>query len=191
MNKEKKWIKLIQKRADEQAANELVSMYYSHIYAFVYKQTMNKELSLDLTQEIFISMLQSIQHFEGKRASFKTWLYKIATNRLVDYYRSKHYKYDRTTDDLEVEWVSAEEDFTVTLERREEVEEVIAHINELATYPQQILRLKLFADYTFAEIATTLNVPESSVKTKYYTTVRRLKRTLTGGSKNEKRNMEH
>ncbi|WP_239421829.1 RNA polymerase sigma factor [Bacillus sp. CGMCC 1.16541] len=183
LNKEKKWIKLIQKKADEQAANELVSMYYSQMYAFVYKQTMNKELSLDLTQEIFISMLQSIHHFEGKRASFKTWLYKIATNRIVDYYRSKHYRYDRTSDEIEAYKVSDEEDFTVTLERKEEVEEVIAHINELDSYPQQILRLKLFANHTFAEIATTLDVPESSVKTKYYTTIRTLKRKLTGGGK--------
>ncbi|EIJ78065.1 ECF subfamily RNA polymerase sigma factor [Bacillus methanolicus PB1] len=75
MNKEKKWIKLIQKKADEKAANELVSFYYQPIYAFVYKQTLNKELSMDLTQDIFISMLQSIQNFDTKKSSFKTWLY--------------------------------------------------------------------------------------------------------------------
>ncbi|WP_274854191.1 RNA polymerase sigma factor [Bacillus methanolicus] len=66
MNKEKKWIKLIQKKSDEKAVNELVSFYYQSIYAFVYKQTLNKELSMDLTQEIFISMLQSIQNFDEK-----------------------------------------------------------------------------------------------------------------------------
>ncbi|MBM7702799.1 RNA polymerase sigma-70 factor (ECF subfamily) [Bacillus iocasae] len=188
MNKEKKWIKLIQKKSDEHAANELVSMYYSQMYGFVYKQTINKELALDLTQEIFISMLQSIHHFEGKRASFKTWLYKIATNRIVDYYRSRHYKYDRMSDAMEELFISGEEDFTVTLERKEEVERVTFHINELDLFPQQILRLKLFADYTFAEIATTLDVPESSVKTKYYATIRTLKRRLEEQN-DEKRNM--
>lgn len=92
MENEQRWIKKIKRNGNEAAANALVAKYYKEMYAFIYKQTIDVELSLDLTQEIFISVLKSIQHYDRKKASFRTWLYKLVSNRLVDYYRSKRYK---------------------------------------------------------------------------------------------------
>ena len=79
MENEKRWIKRIKGNGSETAANELVSKYYKEMYAFIYKQTLNTELSLDLTQELFISILKSIQNYDSKKASFRTWLYKLAS----------------------------------------------------------------------------------------------------------------
>ena len=64
MENEKRWIKKIKRNGSETAANELVSKYYKEMYAFIYKQTLDTELSLDLTQEIFISVLKSIQNYD-------------------------------------------------------------------------------------------------------------------------------
>ncbi|KEH92214.1 hypothetical protein Z962_12295, partial [Clostridium botulinum C/D str. BKT12695] len=41
---------------------------------------------------------------------------------------------------------------------------------------QQIFRLKLFAEYTFLEISKILEMPESTVKTKYYSIIRKIKK---------------
>jgi RNA polymerase sigma-70 factor (ECF subfamily) len=65
----KKWIKLIQKKGDRAAADELVTYYYKEIYGYTYKQTSNKELAMDLTQEIFVNMLQSIQSYDEKKSA--------------------------------------------------------------------------------------------------------------------------
>lgn len=175
---QKKWIKLIQKKSDENAANELIAHYYSSIYAYVYKQTLNKELSMDLTQEIFISMLQSIHHYDDKKASFKTWLYRIATYKVVDYFRSRHYTYTQSTDYLEFDEVAASSDFTIELEYKEDLQRVIDLLNAFHVKDQQILRLKLFAEQTFSEIAVTLDIPESSIKTKYYSAIRKIKQRM-------------
>ena len=93
MENDQRWIKQIQKNASESAANNLVSKYYKEMYAFHYKQTLDPDLSLDVTQELFITVLQSIHAYDPKKASFRTWLYRIASNRIVDYFRSKHYRY--------------------------------------------------------------------------------------------------
>nr|WP_307905889.1 RNA polymerase sigma factor [Clostridium botulinum] len=95
MNNETKLIKQIKTKGNRKAANELITRYYKEIYAYVYKQTMDKEMSMDLTQEIFINMLKSINTYDDKKASFRTWLYKISTYKIIDYYRSKHYKYKK------------------------------------------------------------------------------------------------
>lgn len=49
---ERHWIKKIKRSASEEAANKLISKYYKEINAFIYKQTLDNELTLDLTQEI-------------------------------------------------------------------------------------------------------------------------------------------
>lgn len=176
MENEKKWIKRIKVKSDRTAANELVKKYYKEIYAFVYKQTLNKELALDVTQEIFTSMLQTIQSFDEKKASFRTWLYKISTYRIVDYYRSKYYKTTRMNVPMEDINFPENSDFTSSLEYRQDVERVMDIVNTLDVRTQHIFRFKLFAEYTFSEIAVQLQLPESTIKTNYYTTIRKIKR---------------
>ena len=120
---ERLWIKKIKGSGSEDAANELVSKYYKEMYAYVYKQTLDAELTLDLTQEIFISVLKSIQHFDSKKASFRTWLYKLASNRLVDYFRSKNYTYTQVVQPIEEYEL---QDVAISLEYKEDYETVIS-----------------------------------------------------------------
>lgn len=178
MENEKRWIKRIKRNGNDMAANELVSKYYKEMYAFIYKQTLNTELSLDLTQELFISVLQSIQNYDGKKASFRTWLYKLASNRLVDYYRSKSYKDTKHLQSIEDYEFEDEHDMTVSLEYKEDFERVTALVNGLDAGSQQIVRLKLFGDYTFQEIASIETIPLSTVKTKYYVALKRIRKGM-------------
>ena len=92
MQTEQKLIKRIKKKQDKEAANTLISYYYKEIYAYVYRQTGNEELAKDLTQDIFIQILQKIAMFDHKKASFRTWIYRIASNKIYDHYRSKTHR---------------------------------------------------------------------------------------------------
>ena len=74
---EQKLIKRIKKKQNKEAANALISYYYKEVYAYVYRQTGNEELAKDLTQDIFIQILQKITIFDHKKASFRTWMYRI------------------------------------------------------------------------------------------------------------------
>ncbi|MGO4695886.1 RNA polymerase sigma factor [Paenibacillus sp. 2TAB26] len=183
MDTEAAWIKQVQRQSSETAANALVSRYYKEMYSYAYRQTTNKQLSMDLTQDIFIHMLQSIGKFDGTRGSFRTWLYKLATNRIVDYYRSKYYSYARHTAPIEEE-MPDDGDFTLEIEKREQIETIMLQVNQMDAASQHIFRLKFFAEYTFSDIAPLLNIPESTAKTKYYAMIRRLKKKL-GGDSNE------
>ncbi|WHY58552.1 RNA polymerase sigma factor [Peribacillus simplex] len=178
MDQEKQWIKKIKRNANNEAANKLISKYYKEMYTFVYKQTLDAELSLDLTQEIFISVLKSINRFDDYKASFRTWLYRIASNRLVDYFRSKNYKYWQLSESIDGHDFEDEEDVTVSLEYKEDVEKITSIVNELETNSQQIVRLKLFAEYTLQEIAAIVQVPQSTVKTRYYAALKLIKKEM-------------
>lgn len=175
MDRDIRLIKRIRKKSDKAAANELISTYYKEVYAYVYKQTIDKELSMDLTQEIFISILKSIYRYDEKKASFRTWLYRIATYRLVDYYRSKNYKYTSIVVPIDDFNIYDSEDMEITVENREDVGKIIDIVNRLDSLSQQIFRLKLFADYTFSQISNVLEIPESTAKTRYYSMIKKIK----------------
>ena len=178
MENDQRWIRQIKKNGSEEAANHLVAKYYKEMYAFMYKQTLDQELSLDLTQELFISVLKSIHSYDGKKASFRTWLYKLASNRLVDYFRSKSYKDTQRVQPIEDYDVEDDYDMTISLEYKEDFERATTLINELDASSQQIVRLKLFGDYTFPEIAEIETIPQSTVKTKYYTALKRIRQGM-------------
>lgn len=176
MDKDLKLIKKIIKKNDKECANELISKYYKEIYTYVYKQVSNKETSLDLTQDIFISVLKSIHNFDKDKSSFRTWLYKISTNKVVDYYRSKNYKYGSVTEPIDDKEIASSKDFTISLEYKEDVSKIQNIVNKMDTQYQEIFRLKIFLQSTFGEIANILKIPESTVKTKYYSMIKRVKK---------------
>ncbi|RDY29350.1 RNA polymerase sigma factor [Romboutsia weinsteinii] len=176
MDKDLRLIKKIIKKNDKESANELISIYYKEVYVYVYKQVSDKETSLDLTQEIFISVLKSIHNFDKGKSSFRTWLYKISTNKLVDYYRSKSYRYSSMQESIEEKEISDKDDFVVNLEQKEDVDKIQQVVNKLDTQYQEIFRLKIFLEATFLEISEILQIPESTVKTKYYSIIKRVKK---------------
>lgn len=176
MDKDLRLIKKIKKRNSRNAADELVSNYYKEIYIYVFKQISDKETSMDLTQEIFISMLKSLHSFDENKASFRTWLYRIATNKVVDYFRSKNYKYTTLVETIEDRQIEDTTDFTVNLEHKEDVEKIQAIVNKLSSEHQEIFRLKIFLEATFLEISKILELSESTVKTKYYSIIKKIKK---------------
>lgn len=168
-------IKRIRKSGDRAAADRLVRLYYDEIHRFIRKQVPDGEIALDLTQEVFISALRSIGHYDGRGgASFRTWLYRIASNKLIDWYRSRSYRNRSLTMTLDELEPIDDADFTRLLENNEFVEEVFAFVGGLPPDTQKIFRLHLFGGYTFREIAELIDLPESSVKSRYYRLIHKL-----------------
>lgn len=176
---ESRLIRRIRKKRDRRAANELVGFYYREIYAFIYRQTLRRELSMELTQEIFIAALQSLPSFDEKRGGFRTWLYRIASHKLTDYYRSRTHQQELITVRIEPE-NGGHADFDYELfERREIAGQALALLSSIEEAAQQVVRLKIFSEYTFAEIASLLDIPESTAKKKYYSALNFLRKELT------------
>ena len=56
---------------------------------------------MDLTQDIFISALQTIDYYDHHKSTFRTWLYRIATNKVIDF-RRKSRPTILTLDEIEI-----------------------------------------------------------------------------------------
>ena len=164
----KRWIRRIRQSADKKSANALISHYFDEIYGFVFKRVSDEEVAMDVTQEIFVNVLQSIDNYDKEKSSFRTWLYQIAKRRIVDYYRSKDYQEDRLVD--------IDEGFDDLLGDFEDAQSVaeLAEISEfvdgLDCESREIFKLKIFEGHTFSGISQIVNMPESTVKASFYAT---------------------
>jgi RNA polymerase sigma-70 factor (ECF subfamily) len=160
-------IRKIKRNGDRVAADCLIRLYYDEIFRFVRKQTANEDAAFDLTQDIFIGMLRTIAHYDRKRAGFRTWLYKIAANKTVDYFRSRAANLAETLPIGDVGPVD-EADFARRIEDSDFAGRVCAYLSALPGGAQRIFRLHVFGGYTFKEFAEGLEMSEGTVKTTYY-----------------------
>ncbi|MDZ7861039.1 MAG: sigma-70 family RNA polymerase sigma factor [Candidatus Krumholzibacteriota bacterium] len=73
---------------DKRAFRELVERYQSPMYNFFFRSTASREDAEDLTQKLFLNLYKSSGKYR-KRSSFKTYIYKIASNLAISFARKK------------------------------------------------------------------------------------------------------
>jgi RNA polymerase sigma-70 factor (ECF subfamily) len=75
-------------KGDGDSLNILIKRYSDYIYNFIYQYVKNRELAEDLTQEVFIKVWKNFKKFDPKK-KFKVWLFQIARNTTIDFFRKK------------------------------------------------------------------------------------------------------
>src|SRR5258708_38297479 len=75
------------KQRDAEALNELYHWYVGPISRYCLFRVLDDAAAQDLTQEIFLDMVESLPHYVDTGAPFAAWLFRIAHNRVVDYHR--------------------------------------------------------------------------------------------------------
>ncbi|MDQ0253560.1 DNA-directed RNA polymerase specialized sigma24 family protein [Evansella vedderi] len=75
------------KNGSQAAMEVLIKKQYKTIFAYVYRKVGDYHLAYDMTQEVFIKMMKSINEYKGG-GKFQHWLLKIAVNHCRDYFRS-------------------------------------------------------------------------------------------------------
>jgi len=146
----------------------LYEKYLNAVYRYCYNRLgRNKELAEDVTSETFVKAIEKFHTFTYRDISFVAWLYTIAHNLIVDYYRDKKEK-GISLDDVPQFNKSATEDVLVKLSKDEMKSKVIEKASELSDDLQNIFTLRHTEDLTFSQIAKMIGGTEGSVKMKYY-----------------------
>jgi RNA polymerase sigma-70 factor (ECF subfamily) len=74
---------------DPETLGELYAHYAPQIYAYVYRRVGDPEVAEDLTGEVFVRVVRALHAGQTWYASFRAWLYRVAHNLVVDYYRRR------------------------------------------------------------------------------------------------------
>lgn len=172
MENEQRWIQAILRRNSKKAADALIREYYNDIFAFLYRQLGNREDALDLTQECFIAMLRSLPSYDQKKAGFRTWLYHIAAHKVIDERR----KGKLELIPLEEQDIILEKDFTEEIQNQEFLAEIESFVCHMQPEIQEIFRLRIYAGYSFPEIAAAMSQSEAKIKAQYYRLLEKIRK---------------
>jgi RNA polymerase sigma-70 factor (ECF subfamily) len=78
-------------RGDEKSLLEIYNAHHKALFQFVYHKVGDKQLAEELTNDIFLQFIESLRDFRFQ-ASLKTFLFTIARNKIIDYFRKKKIK---------------------------------------------------------------------------------------------------
>ncbi len=142
-------------QGDEEAFNRLYERYFPKVYGFVVRRVSHHEVAEDLVSDVFMKAFAHRRNFVWK-TSFAAWIFRIATNRLTDHYRTR--KTTEELDDEHTDHPSGALGPEGNAEQKllgEELERVIERLNERE---RMIVTMKFYAECTNEEIAKALNV---------------------------------
>lgn len=168
-----------------QAAMEVLTRkYYKSIYAFIYRKVGDKETAYDLTQEVFIKVIQRIQSYSHK-GTFKSWLFSIAINHCRDYWGSAYYRHTSQKTELRETLESDEKSIPYIFERKVMREQVRFALASLPDYQKEALILKYFHHMKIKEISKVTNTSVPTVKSRLKQGLNKLAKLLRRGEVDE------
>lgn len=154
---------------DRQAFSKIVKLMMNQIAALTYRMTGDREASQDLTQETFISAWENLSRFRGE-AAFSSWLYRIASNKSLNYIKaSGKRRMDSLDDDPDgvFEIAGSGPDPETLLADRELKQQILQFMASLPEQQKLVFELRFYQQMKFEEISRTLKKAEGTVKTHY------------------------
>ncbi len=144
-------------KTDEAAFEMLYHNYFDRIYGFTYKRVGNVEETQDIVSTTFMKAFSSLTSYQNQNCPFKAWLYRIATNCIIDFFRKNGRSHVITVEELP-EVVDITQNHLETVIKNDEARQVRIVLAELAPKYQQVLQLKFFGELSNGEIAEVLGV---------------------------------
>jgi RNA polymerase sigma-70 factor (ECF subfamily) len=168
------FIMLCVKEGDTSKMALLFEKYHKILYSFIYRSIGHSSTSEDILQTVFFRMLKYKESFTGV-GEFKTWMYHIARNTIVDEYRKTN-KIDYTAD-IYTAANNLEEDrrSDTILQKKDEAMLIQKALNMLSEDQREVLILSKYQELSYKEIAEILNTNENNIKIKVHRAIKSLK----------------
>jgi RNA polymerase sigma-70 factor (ECF subfamily) len=127
--------------------------------------------------QTFYDALSHLQHFQWRGYPFSSWLYKIAHNNVLKWYREN--QKNKVVDIEEAGALKDENaDHELDAKHNEQREEIQALLVQLDQEEREIIRLKYFEEVSNIEIAEIMGINANHVGVKVYRTLKKLKQLL-------------
>jgi len=164
---------------DEAAFAELYERYFEKIYRYIALKLGDKFEAEDLAQQVFLKALKSIGSFKWQNVPFSAWLYRIAHNQTVDYFRRKS---RRPTGQLEEAVLHAEALGSSPQEMVEasfDLESLGVAVKKLTPAQREVIALRFTSELPIADVARIMKKSEGAVKSLQHSAVLALRRIMT------------
>jgi len=165
---------MVKLTGDHAAFEQLVNRHQKPLFGYLCRFTGDRYAAADLFQETCMRIYQARTTF-NQEFPFSSWAYRIATNACLDMRKKKSYALEKATDDEIINRHGSAhdtpEDVLLTETKAQRVQELL---NELPEKFRAVLLLKHYEDLSIKDIATVLNIPEGTVKSRLHKGIKQL-----------------
>ena len=163
------------KRGESEALSALYEHYFPKVYRFVASRLSTNEDAEDVTEEIFLRIIDGIGSFTWRGFPFGAWVFRIARNEVVSHVRRQ--KTRATTELTDSTPVYAPDDTEAVLTQLT-FESVRGAMAGLPDAQRQVVELRFVAGLSVAETAATLNKTENNVKVLQHKAIAKLQKMV-------------
>jgi RNA polymerase sigma-70 factor (ECF subfamily) len=155
---------------DSKAFGVLYEKYVDKIYSYLYYKTSSQTEAEDLTSRVFLRALGHIENYEYRGYPLSTWLYRIAHNLVVNWYRDRD-KRDEVALQDQFPPPSKQDRVEERLVKLDEKEDLMEVIRDLPEDRQTVVILKFVEGLTNREIGEIMDRTEGAIKALYHRTL--------------------
>lgn len=163
-------------RKSQSAQKEIYEQYFSPIYNFIRLRVNDREQARDIAADVFLDFFIALNKPNPPRTSLRAWLFRVARNKIYDYYGHKKQISSETLE----EWIPASQEHNpesqflhdYTLERTRRV------LGMLADDQREVLILRFGQELSLQETADLMDRSVSAVKSLQFRAVDRLRDLL-------------
>ncbi|MFH1148961.1 MAG: sigma-70 family RNA polymerase sigma factor [Actinomycetota bacterium] len=162
-----------QARTSPEAFGVLYDTFQPMMFNYVARRVSNTADAEDVSEQVFEKLLVGLDRFDPERASFKTWLYKVANNAVIDYYResskTRHLGLDEAMETYRY-------DGRVEVDYTRKYLQVMSLISDLPRAHQEVLSLRFIEDLENEGIAQVLGCTRRHAAVKLFRALKALRK---------------
>jgi len=159
-------------KGNTKAFGKIYELWVDSIYRFTYLKTKNESVAEDITAEVFLKAWKGLKTFKLKRdIKFSTWLFAIARNTIIDYYRT-------TKQEISFENLPEIIDPEGNIDLYPEQTKLRLALTKLKPEYRQILELRYIEDIHISKVAQIVKKKEGNVRTLTNRALKKLKDIL-------------
>ncbi len=164
------------KAGDEAALAELYNLYFPRVYRYILARTGNPYDAEDLTEEVFLRVLDAIERFQWREAPFSAWLFRIAHNAVISQRRKEgaRGRSSPLSEAFPVDSQGPEE----MVANRLALNEIMKAAETLPEAQRRVISLRFAAGLTVAETARAMGKGEGNVKVIQHKAIAKLREML-------------
>ena len=166
---------------DAAAFTQLYERHRLGLFRFLLGLCGEHAVAEEVFQETWISLIRSESLQREAAVLFKTWLYQIARNRLIDHWRKhgKHQQREEAFDELLHDQPSVASDPERQLSLTQDQARIQAALADLPAEQREVFLLRAHADLQLHEIAELTRTPAETVKSRLRYAMNKLRRLLS------------
>ena len=165
--------------SDPEAFSQLYERYFNKIFRYIALKIGNSPEAEDMTQQVFLKSLQSISSYRWRDIPFSAWLFRIAHNLVVDYWKKKSREKVAAVAPEEIDEMAASPyDPAALAELNFDMKQLAAACDRLTEGQREIISLRFAGGLSVAESAKVMGKSEGAVKVLQHAALVKLRRIL-------------